>query len=264
MSAKVKRGYLDGPFGQIHYRVIGEGVPLVMSHQSPSSSDMFRAVYAPLAARGLRVIAPDTPGYGGSDLPQQRPSILDYATIFAPVLDHFSLAAAHFLGHHTGAMNVTEFAAKNPKRVTKLILNGPPLFTAEERAERLTKPGPVPIESDGSHLSRRFQGRVAATKGWTKLDAMQANFMQTLWAGETFWYGHKAAYEYDMWPAFKALTMPTLILTNTGEDLYDISQRARAARPDMAYAELSGGTHDICDEQPEAWATLVADFIGSN
>ena len=90
---------------------------------------------------------------------------------------------------------------------------------------------------------------------------MQRNFVQTLWAGDTFWYGHKAAYEYDLAPAFKSLKVPTLILTNTGDDLYNIVQRARAARPDMGYVELVGGTHDIVDEQPQAWAEAVVKFI---
>lgn len=256
-----RRSYIDGPFGQLHLRTLGEGTPLILSHQSPSSADMYRAVYAPLAAAGLKVIGVDTPGYGGSDVPNPRPSVPDYAKIFAPVLDHFNLRAAHFAGHHTGAMNVTEFAFRNPDRVTKLILNGPPVFTAEERAERVSKPGPVKIEADGSHLAKRFQGRVAATAGWTRLDAMQANFVQTLLAGETFWYGHKAAYEYDMTPAFMGLKVPTLILTNTGDDINHMAQRARGMRPDMAYVELIGGTHDICDEQPQAWADAVTRFI---
>lgn len=257
-----RRGYIDGPFGQLHYRMQGEGIPLILSHQSPSSSDMFRAAYEPLAALGIKVIAVDTPGFGNSDVPPPRPSVGDYAKMFAPVLDHFNLRAANFLGHHTGASNVTEFAYRHPERVTKLILNGPPLYTDEERAERNARPaGPIPIESDGSHLSKRFQGRVAVTRGWTNIDAMHRNFLQTLWAGDTFWYGHKAAFEYDIQTSFMGLKVPTLILTNTGEDLYEISQRARKARPDMAYAELVGGTHDIVDEQPKAWAEAVAAFI---
>lgn len=259
---KPRRAYVDGPFGQIHIRVAGDGVPLILSHQSPSSSDMFRAAYGPLARLGIKAIGVDTPGFGSSDVPDPRPGVVDYAQAFAPVLDHFHLAKAAFLGHHTGAGNVTAFAFRHPERVTRLILNGPPLFTAEERAARNAKPaGPVPPEPDGGHLARRFQGRVAATPGWTRLDAMQANFVQQLLAGDTFWYGHKAAYEYDMMSEFMALKVPTLLLTNTGEDLYQITQRARALRPDMAYAELIGGTHDIVDEQPEAWAAAVAKFV---
>ncbi len=259
----IRRGYVDGPFGQLHYRTAGEGVPLILSHQSPSSSMQFIAGLEPLAKRGVKVVAVDTPGYGNSDLPAHRPSVIDYSQMFAPVLDHFHWKAASFLGHHTGAANVTAFAVREPTRVTKLILNGPPIFTDEERAERLPKPGPIALERDGSHLSKRFQGRVNVTVGWTRLDAMQKNFMQTLWSGENFWYGHKAAYEYDMKGHFMALKVPTLILTNTTDDIYHLAQRARQLRPDMDYVELTGGTHDIVDEQPEAWADAVAKYIKS-
>lgn len=259
---KPRRGYVDGPFGQIHYRIAGDGVPLILAHQSPSSSDMFRAAYGYLAGHGLMAIGVDTPGYGESDVPSTRPGIVDYAKAYGPVMDRFNLRAAALLGHHTGAANVTAFAFRNPDRVTKLILNGPPLFTVDERKERSARPaGPVPPEKDGSHLSKRFQGRVAVTKGWTNLSAMHANLMQQLWAGDTFWYGHKAAYEYDMESEFKALKVPVLILTNTTDDLYEITQRARRLRPDMSYAELIGGTHDIVDEQPEAWSAAVARFV---
>jgi pimeloyl-ACP methyl ester carboxylesterase len=257
----IRRGYTEGPFGQLHYRTAGEGVPLILSHQSPSSSAMFIKAYEPLAELGVKVVGVDTPGYGNSDLPAHRPSVEDYAKMFQPVLDHFGWHSAHFLGHHTGAANVTAFAYRHPGRVKKLVLNGPPIFTAEERAERVNKPGPIALEADGSHLAKRFQGRIKATPGWTDIQAMQKNFMQTLWSGETFWYGHKAAYEYDMISEFMGLKVPTLILTNTGDDLYHMSQRAHVARTDMAYVELQGGTHDIVDEQPETWAAAVAAYI---
>ena len=248
MTLKPKRGYVDGPTGQIHYQVLGDGIPLVLSHQSPSSSNMFRSAYPLLANAGLRAIGVDTPGFGSSDVPGTRPSVKDYASAFGPVLDHFSLSEAHVLGHHTGAANVTEFAYRHPERVTSAILNGPPVFTAEEREEHVHKPGPVAFESDGSHLKTRWDARLAATVGWTDIEAMQNNVLQTLWAGDTFWYGHKAAYEYDMTEAFMGIQVPTLILTNTGDDIYFLSCRARDMRPDMAFVELDGGTHDIIDE----------------
>lgn len=256
-----RRGYVDGPTGQIHYQVLGEGIPLVLSHQSPSSSNMFGKAYPYLAEAGLQAIGIDTPGFGSSDVPDPRPSVSDYATAFAPVLDHMGLESAHFLGHHTGAANVAEFAHKSPERVKSLILNGPPIFTAEERAAKVGLPGPAPIQSDGSHLKKRWDSRMAATVGWSDLDAMQRNVMQTLCAGETFWYGHKAAFEYDMTEVFMGLKVPTLILTNTGDDIYFLSCRARDMRPDMEFVELLGGTHDIVDEQPQEWSAAVATYI---
>ena len=258
---KPRRGYVDGPTGQIHFQVLGEGIPLVLSHQSPSSSNMFRKAYPILAEAGVMAIGVDTPGFGSSDVPEPRPSVQDYATAFGPVLDHFNLTSANFLGHHTGAANVAEFAHQRPERVDKLILNGPPIFNTEDKAARVHKPGPQAIEADGSHLKTRWESRVAATVGWTDVEAMHNNVLQTLWAGETFWYGHKAAYEYDITEAFMALKMPTLILTNTGDDIYHLSCRARDMRPDMTFVELDGGTHDIVDEQPQAWSEAVISFI---
>lgn len=258
---KPRRGYVAGPTGQIHYQVLGEGIPLILSHQSPSSSNMFRKAYPFLASAGFQAIGIDTPGFGSSDVPDPRPSVADYATMFAPVLDSFGLESAHFLGHHTGAANVAEFAYRSPERVQSLILNGPPIFTPEERAEKVDLPGPAPLQADGSHLKKRWDSRMAATVGWSDLGAMHTNVLQTLWSGETFWYGHKAAYEYDMTEVFIGLKVPTLILTNTGDDIYFLSCRARDMRPDMDFVELDGGTHDIVDEQPEAWANAVASYI---
>ncbi len=222
---------------------------------------MFHKAYPLLAAAGIQAIGIDTPGFGSSDVTAPQPSVQDYATAFAPVLDHFSLKAAHFLGHHTGAANVAEFAHQHPDRVKSLILNGPPIFSTEERQGRVGAPGPTPIEPDGSHLTTRWNARIAATVGWSDIDAMHNNVMQTLWAGETFWYGHAAAYEYDITDAFMGLKMPTLILTNTGDDIYHLSCRARDMRPEMAFVELDGGTHDIVDEQPQAWTDAVVAFI---
>jgi pimeloyl-ACP methyl ester carboxylesterase len=262
-----RRGYVFHGDAQVHYRLFrpadrADGPALVLSHQSPSSSLMFSAAVPHLVARGLTCIAVDTPGFGLSDVPDPRPAVADYAAALVPVLDHFGLAAAHFLGHHTGAANATAFAVRHPARVLSLVLNGPPVFTAAERGQRLAKPlGPVPLSADGAHLAARWNARLAATPGWTDLGAMHRNLLGTLLAGDTAWYGHRAAYEYDMAADFAELACRTLILTNTGDDIYHLAQRARAMRPDMAYVELSGGTHDIVDEQPQAWAAAVADFV---
>jgi pimeloyl-ACP methyl ester carboxylesterase len=52
------------------------------------------------------------------------------------------------------------------------------------------------------------------------------------------------------------------LLTNTGEDLYEATQRTRALRPDFfAFTALPGGTHDIVDEQPQQWVAAVSEFL---
>jgi pimeloyl-ACP methyl ester carboxylesterase len=223
---------------------------------------MFEQALPRLAARGIRAIAVDTPGYGMSDVPPTPPTLPDYADALNAVLEGLKLERAHFLGHHTGAGIVANFAARYPARVEKLILNGPPVFDAAELQQfEDFELKPDPVHEDGSHLLAAWQRRLQFTPGWSNVTAMHRRLIDQLWAGDTWWYGHRAAFDYEMEPDLLALKCPTLILTNTGDDLYDCAKKAHRLRPDFAYVELAGGTHDIVDEQPDAWSACVADFV---
>ena len=262
MSEKARKGYLDGPYGQIHYAVQGQGPTLILVHQSPVCGRAFEKGMPFLAERGVRAIAIDTPGFGNSDAPANPPSIEEYADVFPQVLSQLDLSGAHFLGHHTGASIVCSFSRRYPEYVESLILNGPALLTEEDmRAYDGLKHGPEIIEEDGSHLIRAWNRRVGFTPGWTDKIAMHRRLVDHLWASDTTWHGHAAAFKYNMEPDFMQLAVPSFILTNTGDDIYHLAKKAKLLRPDMHYAELEDGTHDIVDEKPEAWAKEVADFV---
>ena len=47
-----RRGYAEGPYGQVHFRDTGEGIPLLLCHQAPQTSRQFTNVYEPLHRRG--------------------------------------------------------------------------------------------------------------------------------------------------------------------------------------------------------------------
>src|SRR5215831_12544262 len=69
--AKYKRVDVDG-FG-VAYREAGpvDGAALLLLHGFPTSSHMFRNLIPKLADR-YRVVAPDLPGFGQSDLPSHE------------------------------------------------------------------------------------------------------------------------------------------------------------------------------------------------
>lgn len=260
----VIKGYADGPFGQIHYSVCGEGAPLILLHQSPTDSVQFARVMTPLARHGFQVIAIDLPGFGTSDVPDHPPTITEYARIVPAVLDHLGIGTAHALGHHTGAIVVTEAALQYPSRIGKVVLNGPLPMTDEERAgwrQLLAREKEWNLRWDGSHLIELWNFRFHAQPAWTDLDAFHANFIHGLLAGRTVWYAHDAVMAYKHEEAMDRLTQPCLILANTGDAIYSFSARARERYPQFAYAELPGGTIDIVDEQPEAWTRIVAGFL---
>jgi pimeloyl-ACP methyl ester carboxylesterase len=260
----IRKGYANGRWGQIHYTECGTGHPLVLLHQSPTDSVQFARVLKPLAARGFRAIAIDLPGFGGSDAPDAPPVIADYAHIVPTVLDALAIDRAAILGHHTGAVIATEVALKFPARVSKVILNGPLPMSDEERGQwraLLAREKDWNLQWDGSHIKELWDFRFNAQPAWTDLEAFHANFIHGLLAGRTVWYAHDAVMTYRHEEAIDRLTQPCLILANTGDAIYYLSQRARERWPQHAYAELPGGTIDIIDEQPEAWSDAVAGFL---
>lgn len=259
---RIKKGYVDGPWGQTHYREIGRGPELFLLHQSPLSGAMFSPAMPLLAAYGLRVIAVDTPGYGMSDGPQAPVDVNTLADAVATAITTLSSNPCFLLGHHTGAALAANIAARRLAPISRLILNGVPILSAEERAFFETLEfGPIRLAADGSHLIDVWNQRLTASPGWTNLKAMHRHVAEMLAVGDRYWFAFEAVFAHDIEADFRAVTQPAMVLTNTGEDLFEASSRASRMRPDMAFACLDGGTHDIVDEQPENWAAAVAQFL---
>lgn len=260
-----RRGYADGPYGQVHFRDTGEGIPLVLCHQSPQTSRQFTNVYEPLSRLGIRAIGVDTPGFGESDPAGFVPKIEDWAGTIPAVLDHLGISQADVLGHHTGGMIAAEVALQFPERVRKLVVNGPMPASEQERRELLDDIGMRELnfvyEDDGSHLQHTFQVRKTMYGKDPNPKTLTRYVMEKFQGYAPFWVGHHAAFVYDQGAALKRVEHPTLILTNTGDSIYEHAQRTRALRPDFDYTELAGGGIDIVDQLPEAWAAAVADFL---
>jgi len=261
------KGYADGPFGQIHYKMAGDGIPLILCHQSFTSHIQFEAGLAPLAKAGIQAIAMDIPGFGMSDTPDAPPNIAEYAACLPPLLDHLGLNSANLLGHHSGACLVTEASLLWPDRFPKIIQNGPVNLTPEEQQQfidtAVAREKAWHKKEDGSHLMDLWEQRTGATPGWTDLTSMSRQVIHALLGAEKAWYLHNAVFAYDHGEAMGRMTQPNLILTNTGDGIYFLAQRAKEQFPHFAYAEQEGGTHDIVDEQPEAWAKAIVDFLKS-
>lgn len=270
------RGYARGPHGLVHYhdsgarvRPGGASLPLVLLHQSPMSARQFDAALEPLAMRGIRSIAIDTPGFGESDPTPFVPRIEDWAGSIVAVLDHLDIARADLLGHHTGALLATEVALQAPDRVGRLVLNGPFPASEGERRQYLAAMEAGRKESepalDGLHFVRSFALRLAMHGPGPADPELITRYVVQKYRGRApHWYGHNAAFHYDHAAAIARLAHRTLILTNTGDDIYEFAGRAAALRPDFGYQEMQGGTHDIVDQRPDEWAAIIAAFLGGD
>jgi pimeloyl-ACP methyl ester carboxylesterase len=266
-----RRGYADGPFGQIHFQVLGPvgaedgGAPLVLLHQAPMTSNQFDMVYAPLAALGIRAIGIDMPGFGQSDPTDFVPGAADYAQIVPPVLAALGLAQAAVLGHHTGALVAAEAARLYPDQVSKLVLNGPLLVSDEELASFMAGLHKWELlyaaRDEAAHMVELFGIRNRLASGTIPAARLSDYVVQALVGRGPFWYGHHAAYTAPLATTLPQITQPTLILSNTGDMIYPHAVRAHEMRPDFEFFALEGGGVDIVDQQPDEWAAAVAKFV---
>jgi pimeloyl-ACP methyl ester carboxylesterase len=258
----IRRRYVDGRWGQVHLTHAGAGPPLLLLHQSPLSGSQFLAALEHLAQHH-HVIALDTPGFGASDPPPQPASIAEHSENLAAVVAALGLQRIALLGHHTGASIAAAFAAGAGKSHTdKLILNGVPLLTEAERTHfRSFRFAPLVPQPDGSHLVAAWQQRLAASPGWTDLAAMHRHTATMLANPERYFWLFEPVFNHNLEADLGAISARTLILTNSGDDLHAASTRTHKLRPDWQLHVLQGGTHDIIDEQPQAWAAAVSAFL---
>jgi pimeloyl-ACP methyl ester carboxylesterase len=122
-SIRYKNADVDGL--KIFYREAGpaDAAALLLLHGFPTSSHMFRDLIPRLADR-LRVIAPDLPGFGLSDMPP-RASFAYTFDHLAGVIDRFTevigLGRFAIYVFDYGAPTGFRIAVKHPERITAII-----------------------------------------------------------------------------------------------------------------------------------------------
>jgi pimeloyl-ACP methyl ester carboxylesterase len=151
---RIRKPYVETPDGQIHRRYVqGPGVPLLLFHRTPVSSAGFEPLMRRLA--GPRALyAFDTPGFGGSFVPEGLPDAVAYRDWMIAAIDGLAIDAFHLFAHHTGTHIATEIAAAAPDRARSLMVNGVLFATPDERAAfRAAVADPPPIDAEGRYLA---------------------------------------------------------------------------------------------------------------
>jgi pimeloyl-ACP methyl ester carboxylesterase len=99
-----------------------DGAPLVMLHGTPGTRLQFRWMNRPAADAGIRVIAPERPGYGRSDPAPHGMSFPAYADDLRQLLDHLGLPTVTLCAVSGGGGFGLAAAVVHPERFERLIL----------------------------------------------------------------------------------------------------------------------------------------------
>lgn len=122
--------YLLRNGSELHYRVQGDGAPVVALHGSASTGAQWRSLTGYIAGR-FRVVTPDLPGYGAST---RQPTVAGGADGLAA--DAEAIAAlieavggpVHLVGHSYGGSVALKLATLRPKALRSLTVIEPVSF----------------------------------------------------------------------------------------------------------------------------------------
>ena len=220
---KSRRFYIDSLFGQLHVRETRPNKedskpkrPVICFHQSPLSGAQYK-IFQNELGRDRIVYCPDTPGFGGSDIPDDEVTISHYAESMLPLLEKLSKETTFdsfdILGGHTGSVIALEIALNKPNLINKIILPSIAFFSEEERKEIKSKFVNVPkYFSDPKFVTRIYSDTVLNSTTPISEDRKLELFAERLRSGLTAWYAPNAVTSYNSLEALKKTSHDVLII----------------------------------------------------
>lgn len=268
-----RRLYVDGPFGQVHIREAspqsGESdkAPLICFHQSPMSGIQYRPFQDEMAADRI-VWCPDTPGFGGSDAPDDVVTVGDYANAMAAVIEALGYGArdkgpVDVFGGHTGSVIGTELAVTRPDLVRKIAYPSVALFSDEQKTMMMQRfGGPPEYFTDPEFVSSSYKQTVLEGNPALDPERRLELFAERLRSGMKAWYAPEAVMSYDAaWQLAKVqqsalvLVLDDMLAENTrlagtllpSAKVVDMSHIPHALAWDVHAAELAQALRTFLD-----------------
>ena len=251
--------------------------PVVMLHGIRGYAQTFAALAESLVPR-FRTIAYDQRGRGESDWDSERQYYTDaYVRDLDAVIWQLQLERFDLLGHSMGGIAALVYAATNPHRVRRLIVEdaGPGAFEDSPGATRIRQElisSPTTFESweAAVEFMRRLRPTMAASAREERLRNMLRQSDDGTW---TWRYDHAGIAQarlnpdpsrvVDLWPHVEAIACPTLVLRGTRSDYLrrDTAEAMSIRNRNLHWREVTDAGHYIHDDQPEIVTRWVTSFL---
>ena len=266
MMSRVMRAYVQIGRRQAHYRTITDfpagAERVLLLHQVSSSSRMFDKIMPMMADAGLTPVAPDLPGFGGSD-PLRRVTISGFANWVAQFADRVGVQQpAWIIGHHTGAGVASELAAQMPERVAGLILVGVSYYATEAirqkrwRDKKIRKIVPLP---DGEHLIHEWN-RLKDLSPEMDLALLHREAVDTF-VSDRYDLAYRAVFQWTRAERLPLIRCPVTIVAGTKDVLFPGQEPASKVIPNCQLVIVQDGTTFMFDERTADLARIIVDRI---
>jgi 2-hydroxy-6-oxonona-2,4-dienedioate hydrolase len=242
--AAARRVEVDGR--RVRYREAGSGPPLVLVHGLGVSADYWPRNGPALAAAGLRVLAPDLPGFGRTEGPDGGLPIDAQAAALAAWAAAMELGPATYVGHSISCQSVLELAARAPARVRGLVLL-------------------APTGAPGRHrLLRQLAGLVADVprEDWRLVPLVGQAYLR---AGPLrVWRTWRQGTSHDPLPLLPRVCAPSRVVVGRRDPVVppDFAEAlARGLPGPREVAWIEGAAHAAHFGRPEAFNRAVLEFV---
>jgi pimeloyl-ACP methyl ester carboxylesterase len=261
---------------RFHYTEAGaaDASPVVFLHGVTGHARTWDAESAALAPRH-RVLALDQRGHGDSDPPPDTDyTIPALAGDLAAFVDTLGLARVAIVALSMGGRVAIQYAASHPARVGRLVVVdiGPDIAPdGRARVGGLMAAAPERFETLDDVFAYQRAGNARYTDAL--LRARVQHGMRPLPGGGFTWKYDRGLRDLvrsgrwsdptDLWPAWRALACPTLLVRGAESDILpaDAAAKMVEAQPNARLVEIPDAGHTVPGDQPEAFIKILHAFL---
>jgi len=248
--------------------------PLVLLHGVTGHARTWDDEARALSAE-WRVLALDQRGHGDSDpAPDGDYTVPSLAGDLAAFADALGLARVDLVGLSLGGRVAIAFAAANPERVRRLVVVdigpdiaaagrarvGAAMALAPERFETLEEALALARMANPRYAEARLRDRVrhglrplaGGGFGWKYDRALREAVRRGHWRDPV-----------DVWPLWRALQCPTLLVRGAESDVLDAgtAKRMLETQPRARMVEVPGAGHTVPGDRPAEFLAALREFL---
>jgi pimeloyl-ACP methyl ester carboxylesterase len=227
----------------VRYEVAGVGDPLVVIH---GAGGLNITLGLQLLAESRRVFLLELPGFG--DVANERThTALDMAKTVLAVADALGLEQFDLLGTSMGGVVASWVATEAPGRVRRLVLEAPAAFRVDNDPSKLS-----PEELLAAFHAHPERKTITApdperqARSWPLVEKLVGPL-----------------HDEELATRLATLATPALVLFGSVDGLFGTSAGStyKTLIPSCTFAIVYDAAHDISGDRPEAFASMVGDFL---
>jgi len=260
--------------GSIVWDVLGEGLPVVLVHGTPSRAYLWRHVAAELA-QSFRVYVYDLLGYGASDRRAgQDVSIRVQARVLAELVHHWGLEAPAMVGHDVGGAIVLRahllegIAARKVALIDAVVLR-PWITNTSRHIQRhlevyKTMPTHIFREVAAAHLRTATATPMGEQVFETYFAPWEGEQGQANWLNKTAQFDEAQTAEFE--PLLASMETPTRVIWGDQDAWLDpaLSEDIAGRLPRADRVLIPGAGHFSMEDKPAEVAAALLDFLSSD